>query len=174
MASLGTGVSSNQPAFASSENDQERLENEINSILGEKAGTSPRHPVFFQYSENISHDQRLELLRKLTWTLNKITFIQQFPRLKKVLITNKRKESSYDYFDGEQTLSLSTRDQDHPWVSRLSLDPLSEDASLFIDDQSILRVEQLRLFPPVASKRILQPRKPLVSHFNPIVLRIYR
>jgi|GEM_PF-2592573 len=155
IAALIGILSTSQSAFATLEKDQERLENEIISLFRDKAGASHKHPITFQYSESIPIDQRMELLRKLALTLNKITYFNQLPRLTNILITNDRKESSYDYYDyfhGDMSLSLTTKDKNHPWVSLLSWDPLHEDVNAFIDDQSILRVDILRYFPPTPSE----------------------
>lgn len=135
-------------AFATLEYDQERLEKEIISLMRNKAGSSPKNSINFQYSENIPLEQRVGLLRKLAFTLNKVKYPNQIPHLTKILITDDRKESSFDYFHGDTTLALSTQHKNHPWVSILSWDHLHEDPIIFVDDQSILRVEVIRYFPP--------------------------
>lgn len=138
-------------AFADSETEIQAIEKDIATILRDKSGISRENPIEFKFSSNFSPHQKVALMQNLRSTLYKVTHFAQLPRLTSILITDESKRNSFDYLDGAMTLTLSTKDKVHPWVSLLSSDPIHEDAALFTTDQANLRVDQLRYTPPIAT-----------------------
>lgn len=158
---------------ASFEEEKEQIQKEIKSLLINRGGLNPDSQFEFDVSGNISDLEQIAQMRKLTSTLYKVKNFLILKKLNKITLAADAKKSTFNFpTHDEMTLTLSLKDKENPWILFFSSEPSREDSPQFIEDQMILRVQDLRFHPPEGDEKSIEtsalPFKPYSSSYLPL------